>query len=179
MLIGLTGDIGAGKDTVADILVREGFRHLAFKDPIRDALEGIFGVDPGIFSDRVLKEKPHAQLFGKTPRELLISLGTDWGRSMVHPDIWTQLVERKVKESADADVVVSDIRFDNEAEMIKRLGGFVFKIVRPANPFGSVTKNRVTEAGIDPDYIDLLIVNSGGLSELRRKIIIIKEMYGS
>jgi hypothetical protein len=58
-IIGLSGFAGAGKDTVADLLVTHaGFRKLAFADALRAELLGAFQADPLTFSRREWKSQP-------------------------------------------------------------------------------------------------------------------------
>lgn len=58
-IIGLHGAAGAGKDTIADVLVRTGkFVKLAFADALKTELVHAFDCDPAYFSDRTLKEEP-------------------------------------------------------------------------------------------------------------------------
>lgn len=78
-LLGLCGEIGAGKDTVADILAnRHSFHVLSFKSRMIEFLCHLFGVERDLFESRTLKELPDKRLFGRTPREVMRSFGTDW-----------------------------------------------------------------------------------------------------
>ena len=57
-LIGIDGDKGAGKDTLAEVLIRQfGFTKLAFAQPLKDMLAEVFLIAPITFEDRVLKEQ--------------------------------------------------------------------------------------------------------------------------
>ncbi|SFJ02765.1 hypothetical protein [Nitrosomonas sp. Nm34] len=69
-LIGLSGTIGTGKSTVAQHLCSSyGFTELTFKMDMVCCLAYIFEVVMGTFNDRALKEKPHDDLLGRSPRE--------------------------------------------------------------------------------------------------------------
>jgi hypothetical protein len=130
-------------------------------------LAHIFEVDGQIFHDRELKEKPDAALFGRSPREVMQSFGTDWGRKLIHPDIWVRRVENKLVHFNRC--LLSDVRFDNEAQMIKRNGGVIWHIERKNNPFAVNTGNE-SEHGIDDRYIDWVIHNDGDMDQLRAEI---------
>lgn len=65
-----------------------------------------------------------------------------------------------------ACLVITDVRMDNEAERIKRLGGVVWEVQRPGvESDGSPTEQQLT--GI---YVDHIIHNDGSLSDLERKV---------
>lgn len=127
-LIGLMGKARSGKDTVADYLQGEhSFGRYAFADPMKDMLEAAFG-DKFRNGDR---ERPIAWL-GKSPRQLMQSLGTEWGRDEVHPDLWVLIANEawQVSKARGESLVVSDVRFANEAQWIVDQGGVLIEIVR-------------------------------------------------
>ncbi|MCW5597713.1 MAG: hypothetical protein KIT80_23665 [Chitinophagaceae bacterium] len=173
-LIGLTGEAGSGKDTVGQILLNDhGYAIDSFKANLISPLAEIFDVDSSIFCDRKLKEEPSASLFGKSPREVMQSFGTDWGRNMIHPDIWVKHTKMNIRRLLDKNlkVVVTDVRYNNEAEMIRDLGGEIWKIDRPNNPF-KIDTSHCSENGIADDYIDLTIKNHSDIDKLKRMILI-------
>ena len=173
-LIRLTGEAGSGKDTVGQILSNDhGYIRESFKENIIYPLANIFDISPSIFCDRELKEKPSASLFGQSPREVMQSFGTDWGRNMIHPDIWVNHTKRNILELLDKNfkVVVTDVRYNNEAEMIRDLGGEIWKIDRPDNPF-KIDTSHCSENGIADDHIDLTINNHSDIDKLKRMILI-------
>ena len=81
-LIGLTGRAGCGKDTIASFLCEaHGFVQIALADPLRDGLKAMLGVTDEQLHRRDLKEAP-IDWIGRSPRELLQTLGTEWGRAL-------------------------------------------------------------------------------------------------
>ena len=62
--------------------------------------------------------------------------------------------------------VADGLRFDNEAEMLKRHDAFIVEIVRP----GYESDGDITEQGIDRKYIDLTISNDGNVEEFQKKV---------
>ena len=135
-LIGLTGLAGSGKDTVRQILEeRYGFDGIAFADPIRDMLSALFdtvGVDGHWMTDRERKEKVIPEL-GASYRTLAQQLGTEWGRA-IDPDLWLKIAGAKVamcQKYESIGVVISDVRFPNEAAWVRAQGGVIWKIIRP------------------------------------------------
>lgn len=163
IIIGLTGAIGAGKDTVGDILYSKllGGVKLSFKDALVRKLAGVFDVPRTVFYDREGKDTPHPELFGHTPRHVMQTFGTDWGRKLVHPDVWVSVVERQIG-MLSCNVTVTDIRFDNEARMIKDQGGVVWHVVRKDNPYDAVEgASHEAERGVTPELVDAILLNGG------------------
>lgn len=167
-LIGLTGQAGSGKSTVAQYLGKHyGYTELTFAGHLKRSLAFIFGVDVRVFHDPDLKNRPLVGLFGKTPREVMLSFGTGWARDMVCQDMWVVQLEAHVSNLLslpNVRLVVSDVRLENEAQLIKRYHGAIWQIERPGNPL-PVPEHR-TEHGLHPHYIDRVIVNDDTLEQL-------------
>jgi len=173
MLIALCGAAGSGKNTVADRLVKEhGFYHLAFADPLYEMVSIVTGLSREDLEDREVKETPIDWL-GKSPRQLLQSLGTEWGRNTVHDQIWVRAAFSRVAdlEAAGRDVVITDVRFDNEAVAAKAAGGVVWRVVRRGGP--RLTEGAAahsSEAGVPDTLVDAEIANSGTIPDLHAAI---------
>lgn len=170
MLIGLTGAAGAGKGSVANVLVEgAGFLEMAFADPLYAAVAAITGISVANLKDRRLKEQVIPWI-GKSPRELLQLLGTEFGRNMVKESLWIDRAGQTFDAHAasGAHTVVTDVRFDNEAEAIRARGGLVWEVVRPA-PSCLVGESaaHASEQGIRREYVDSRIANDGTLDDLR------------
>ena len=179
MLIGLAGRAGAGKDTVAGIIrekVASAGRKTAvasFADPLYRAISTITGIPVSMLRDRRFKEDTIDWL-GKSPRQLLQTLGTEWGRGLVHPDIWVRAAMREAKARRDIGVgsVFSDVRFNNEASAIREAGGRVFLVIRPSYEcLAADAATHSSEAGIRDDLVDAIIVNDGDLVQLRERVV--------
>lgn len=136
-LIAFTGPIGCGKSTAAEALIEEGWVRVKFADPLKNMLRSFYascGIeDPTFVEARIeggMKEEPDPFLAGRTPRYAMQTLGTEWGRNLIAPDLWTLAWEQRVLNMAsrDLDVVVDDCRFPNEAESVRSLGGMVVRI---------------------------------------------------
>lgn len=163
MLIGLCGAAGSGKDTVADSLVwRHGFFRVAFADPIYEAVSAIAGLSVEELHDRGRKENSLGWI-SCSPRRLLQSLGTEWGRDMIHPEIWVMSTMRRIEGVTDA--VISDVRFNNEAEAILARGGVVWRVCGRSAELGDASKHA-SEAGVSDKYVDAVIQNTGSIEDL-------------
>ncbi|MFT0892971.1 deoxynucleotide monophosphate kinase [Pseudochelatococcus sp. G4_1912] len=126
MIIGLTGLAGSGKTTAANYLVEHyGFTRHRMAGPIKAMLHCL-GLNER-HTDGDLKEVPCDLLGGKTPRHAMQTLGTEWGRDLISPDLWLSAWQATLP---DGDVVVDDVRFANEADAIKELGGVMVRVDR-------------------------------------------------
>lgn len=158
--VAITGKAGSGKTTAANVLVRAGWVRVKFADPLKDMLRAMGLTDRHIEGD--LKEVPCDLLQGRTPRYAMQTLGTEWGREIIGAGVWTGIARRKIglALAAGLRVVVDDCRFEDEAQVIRDLGGTILGISREGSGAGSHT----SEAGVTAD-IDWH--NSGTEAELR------------
>lgn len=166
-LIGLCGGAGAGKNTVADVLSAYGYANFGFADPVYAAVSAAIGVPEQHLRERATKESPIDWL-GKSPRELLQTLGTEWGRNLVRQDIWIQAAMRKARLLSKA--CITDVRFQNEAEAIRSAGGVVWRITRPETFLHGHAAAHSSEAGIGDDLVDQVISNDGTIAELKARV---------
>lgn len=164
MLIGLAGLKRSGKSTVAGMLRDYGFVEHSFAAPIRNAVADILGV-----SLEFLEEcKEHViPALGVTARSMMQTLGTEWGRRMVNDRLWLVSMAGRI---AGVDAVISDVRFDNEAEFIRQRGG---KVVRVDRPGSDRADDHASEAGISESLVDYVIHNDGDLAALADKVRIL------
>jgi hypothetical protein len=168
MIIGLCGLAGSGKDSVSAILSRRhGFAYISFAGPIYQAVSEITGLAPAQLKDRGLKEQPIPWL-GKSPRELLQTLGTEWGRQMVNQDIWIKLAMRRAAEYER--VAITDVRFENEAEAIEAAGGQVWLVERPGAGLAGAAGGHSSEAGIPGHLVNQVVRNIGTLDDLEEAV---------
>lgn len=179
-LIGLTGRAGAGKDSVANMIAADASAsRIAFADPIRDMLIAgfgtAFGLDRHALLDPRRKEQPLPGLeLQLVPRRMMQTLGTEWGRAL-DPDIWVRHLERRIKyhRMHSSTIVITDVRFQNEADWIHRKGGAVWHITRPLT--GNVYTfhaGHASEQGIPIlRGTDSVIHNDGGLEQLRDQVL--------
>ena len=123
----------------------------------------MFGWTPEQINDRVFKETELSDI-GKSPRQLMQLLGTEYGRELVHPDLWLILARKRIEQFMQyRSVVVSDVRFDNEADMIRSMGGQIIHLVRPG--IGAVAAHK-SESGVAVRAGDVEYVNGGTIGEL-------------
>jgi hypothetical protein len=171
-IVGVSGYAQSGKSTVAEFLIDEhGFKRFKFADILKDMLRAVGLTEAQIEGDQ--KEVPVDALCGKTPRQAMQSLGTEWGRKVMGDDLWVNLWADRVTQylagSADARVVVDDVRFPNELHRVLFMRGTVLRIERPGV---GATNGHVSETAIDnaPGMIRLL--NDGTIDELRTRALV-------
>lgn len=140
MLIGLLGKKRTGKDTIADYLCKNyNFKKLSFAKPLKDVCKILFNFnDEQLYGDK--KEEIDTN-WGTTPRIIMQYLGTDIFRNDINkilPNIgnnfWIKCIRTQYQSLLKTDplikVVISDVRFQNELDMIHELDGCVIKIER-------------------------------------------------
>ena len=112
IIVGITGRAHTGKDTAADYMAREyGFVRAAFADPIRSMLEQMLteaGIDYAWLYEPHLKNAPIAELGGVSARQMMQTLGTEWGRVCMGDDWWIRLLERHLGLQPGSITVTSE-----------------------------------------------------------------------
>ncbi len=130
MLIGFVGYARAGKSTAATYLQdAHGFERARIADPLKNMLRAVGLTDREVEGDR--KEEPLELLSGRTPRHAMITLGTEWGRNMIGGAFWANAWRRRIEELGDVAIAVEDVRFPNEAQAVRDLGGVIVRIENP------------------------------------------------
>jgi len=144
MIIGITGLISSGKDTIADYLTTyQGFKRISFAASLKDAVAAVFDWDRESLegttkASRVWREQKDEWWSNRlkmdiTPRWILQYWGTDVCRNHFHNDIWVASVEHRLLNSKE-DIVITDCRFSNEVAAIKNAGGIAIRVQRGLNP---------------------------------------------
>jgi hypothetical protein len=168
ILIGLHGLARTGKDTAANYLASQyAFMAYAFAAPLKTALQLMFNLTEEQLNG-ALKEVPLANI-GKSPRELMQLLGTEWGRHLVHNDLWLLLARQQLDDALEFNnqwlqgFVINDVRFENEATWIRAQGGTVLHLLRPD---AAPVNPHVSEAGVAIHDNDFVIQNDADLQHL-------------
>ena len=159
-IIGLTGKAGAGKDTVGAMLQWPTY---AFARTLKHMLAAAGLPEPGNRADKELVMDD----LGFSWRYAAQTLGTEWGRVCLGDDVWVKFADRWCRSNHQfSKIVITDARFENEAEWIRRHGLLVHVVGR-----GTDTKlaGHVSESGITPLATDYVILNDGDLDNLKKQ----------
>ena len=169
MIVGVTGKKGHGKDTVGLFLQEQGFKRTAFAQNLKIAAMQIFQLAPQqVFGPISIKEAEDPR-WGMTPREIMQKLGTEVGRN-IHPDVWVKGTMLALEKENARNVVITDVRFLNEANAVKEAGGIILRVIRPG--FGTDEHNEhASETEMDGIEADYEVLNDGPRLALKEKVV--------
>ena len=145
MIIGICGLIGSGKDTIADYLVNDhNFVKLSFADKLKDSVAEMFDWDRNLLDGKTDESRAWREQLDPfwskemgrdiTPRFVLQVFGTECMRDGFYDGVWVSLAKKKIIDNPQINWVIPDVRFENEAEMIKDIKGEVWWIKRGQLP---------------------------------------------
>lgn len=159
MLIGLAGPKRSGKSTLAAGLCESlGLAEDSWAGPIRRFVADTLGWTMDELEAR--KEAPIHWLGGVTARQMMQTVGTEWGRRMVHGDLWLRSLFMRIPAEG---AVISDCRFPNEAQAILDRGGMVIQLSRPGTGEGDA---HASELPLPPELVSVRLVNDGTPAQL-------------
>lgn len=165
-IIGLCGFAGAGKDTVASMICEKGFKQVAFADKLRDFAAALNAFIPEADDYYVNIIEKHgydvAKRYVPGIREYLIRIG-HCARTTIYESIW---IDSALKYNDHDKIVVSDVRYPNEADAIHALGGVVWRITRPG--FDGI--HETEKASVPLVQCDSVIENNGTFNNLQEQV---------
>lgn len=177
-LVGMIGRKRTGKDTVAGVLATEfGFEKAAFADPLREVVEAIdpivdyrtsYKTGPGVIVPVRYSEAVRVRTYEGAKdaypevRQVLQRLGTD-GIRKLDTDFWVRIALGRI-DARTTPLVLTDVRFPNEAEAIVDRGGWIVRVLRDGT---KTDGEHVSESALDDYPEDFTISNNGTLEELR------------
>lgn len=165
-IIGLVGFIGSGKDTVADYMVtHHNFERAAFASALKDTLAVIFKWDRELLEGHSSRSRQwrdevdnwwadKLNIPNLTPRWMLQNFGTELCRKHFNDSLWVYSLEKKL-ENTTTNTVITDCRFPNEIEIVKKHGGKLFWVQR----------------GKLPDWYDIALYANLGIESAKQKLI--------
>lgn len=184
-LIGLCGTRGSGKDTVACLMAPSGWQRIAFADTLKEAAQRIYGLSHEQVHGALASKEAIDPRWGLSPRAILQRLGTEVGRA-IHPETWTRslldvwvVAEEQRKGVCRSEGmppwcaggpggwVVTDCRFPNEADAVRRHGGWVVKVERPGWAPGGAAALHASETEVASIQGDFTISNDSDLHALQ------------
>jgi len=148
----------------------------SFADPIKKGVAEMFGIPMKNMRDPVLKEKEVC--FGKTIRYLLQTLGTEWGKDLIDPSVWTWLAMQRVHQATQRVIIFDDGRFPKEegdwVERYCQAQGWTFykfKVERKSdNVIGESIARHRSETSLDGVAMPTLYNTGTKVSTLKKNI---------
>ena len=186
----MCGLIGTGKDTVADILVNNyNFIKVSFADKLKDGVATVFSWDREMLEgttdeSRTWREQKD-EFWSRetnehiTPRLVLQMFGTDCMRNGFYNGIWVSIVKQQIINNPNKNFVIPDVRFPNEAKMIKEVNGEVWRICRGQDPqwFISYVKDNIVPTDVHESEwqwakldFDCVIHNNDTIIDLKNQV---------
>jgi hypothetical protein len=185
LIVALSGVAGAGKDTVGNILItKHGFTRVSFADVLKEEVSAAFGLPLNFFHDRNTKDAPllewpilRSSITETALGEAVLSQFSHYSPRLLciyyasvmrgfNPDVWISKATKYVEKSP-GNVVITDLRFLNEADWVRKRFG---KVVRVNRPDVTNVLMHESETQLNGFNFDLTIVNDSGLSELDVKV---------
>lgn len=181
MLIGVVGAIGSGKTTFANFITEQyDFIENSFASPLKNLCKNLFLLsDTQLYGSQQDKTTPDSRWYGCTPRTMMQYVGTELLRNQLetvmpgigqnifvdHMKLWYEDI---LSKNSTARVVISDVRFENEVQFIRRFGGIIVKIsVTSSSPTDQHNSEILCTSLQDYDYE---IVNDGTIEEYYENI---------
>lgn len=152
--IALTGLKGSGKDTAAKAFDNTHNR-LAFADPVKEVCRIVFGLTDAEMNDPMLKQATLRRWPYMSPRSIMQKVGTECFREHF-PGVWIENAKRR-REESDKPVVLTDMRFEDEADWARSEGMVMVRVVRPSQ--GPNTDPHPSETFISEMPVDVEIMN--------------------
>lgn len=177
MIIGVSGYARTGKDEIAKVLVEEfDFERVAFADKLREC---VYALNPIVAHGKTWGSPLYLQpiidvhgwdgvkstRWGPEVRRLLQRFGTEVGRNILGQNVWVDATLAVM--DATTNYVITDCRFQNEADSIVQHNGKMWRVERPG--VGPVN-DHISEIGLDRFQFDATINNDGTLTDLRESV---------
>jgi dephospho-CoA kinase len=169
LIIGFTGKAGSGKDTASMVTIENNkIDKFAFAAPLKKAAAELFlFTDEQLHTDKKEKIDPK---WNKSPRQVLQWLGCEVLRDQFDKDIFLKNMSHRIKSSNANIIFITDVRYDNEAELIRSVGGKIIKIERPDLKQIQFF-NHSSENGLSSNLIDIIINNDSTIESLHKKVL--------
>lgn len=173
LIIGLNGEAGAGKDSVADVLVQDfGYQRIAFADGLKEALYAFnpYAQTAGEYKlvSEIVDEFgwDYAKHEFSEVRGLLQSMGVEYRK--LDENVWIKVAHRKMLESSSSNIVFTDLRFENELKYLMSRNAAVIKVEREKNPHRISREHISEQLEISTPYV---ISNNGSLDILHDEVV--------
>lgn len=183
LIIGLHGKVGSGKDTVAREILKSfpeySFKRKSFGYNVKKIVSIITGIDMRTILSRKIKTF-YLKSWNMTVGEMFQKIGTNALRDAFDDDIWIKSLFNNIND--DDNIIITDVRFINEAKSIKDRGGYLIKIVgdpNDVNKYDSRNKTHSSETELDDfNEFDVIYENNPPIENLSLLSGILKNKLG-
>lgn len=167
-IVAFTGRKGSGKDTAAQVLLKTGYwGQINFADKLREVCNIAYGLTPDEMVNPALKQVKLNRWPFKSPRELLQEIAQIW--RIQYPEIWVMGWYRTVRDLSPPRIVVTDLRYPNEEEILRDKKAIIIKIERPGLSDDEFS-NHESESYFDEIKADITITNDSSINHLHNKV---------
>lgn len=164
-IVSLFGPQQAGKSEAAKaIAAMPRWHRVSFAEPLYAMMSALLKLD----ARKLDKSKPYAELCGKTLRQALQTLGTEWGRGKIGKTIWLQAMERELsfhRNSGATGVVIDDLRFANEYQFLRSHRATIIRIEREDCLIPTLNQGHASEADWCDFTPDKVLRNNGSIED--------------
>jgi hypothetical protein len=175
-LLGIAGKKRSGKDTVASIIFEQypNVQVMAFATRMKDICASTFGVPIALFYDQSVKE---IKISGwkMSPREMMTTMDGAI-KGTYGADFFVRVIQQEYERLNALDypdspniLIITDVRFDAEAEWLKSVGGKIIQVTRPTDE-KTDHSTHWSETGFNKKHIDYVINNDSSLDNLQNNI---------
>lgn len=147
-LIGLVGIAGSGKNTAAEVFVKAGYQEASFAQPVKQ-----IAMQMGWTGEKTGAGRALLQDIGMAGRKY-------------NPNVWIDIMKWCNPVRFGAPTVITDVRFENEADWIRRAGGKLIRIVRPNIEQGT----HISETEQNGMQVNWSVLNDGSVADLHIQI---------
>jgi len=155
LIIGISGKIGSGKDTVAKEIVRAfpeyNFSKKSFGYNVKKTVSILTGIDMRSITTRKVKSQ-YLDQWDMTVGEMFQTIG-DGVRDLTTIEAWINSLFNNVKDGEN--IIITDVRYINEAESILNRGGYLIRLTGdPKNIRKNDKRNFTHKSEIELDNYD-------------------------
>lgn len=181
-LIGLVGTKQVGKSTIGKYLQQKyQFRDLSFSAPLKRLCSEAFHIPPHHFEMPVTKELTNVEL-GVSPRQIMQTVGTGLFRnelSRLLPEltfgedcgsIWIYSLKKDLENDRKSNIVITDVRFEDELKFVQTQGGKLMYIDRFDKDQWCRDAHESERAFYLKNQCDVVIDNTGNLDDTLEQV---------